>query len=89
MLPSWSSLLTATAALAVVLGLVLLAGRLARARGLAPRRGSGRALVVQETAALDARRRLHLVSCDGRRLLLLTGGGNDVVVGWLDGSERP
>jgi flagellar protein FliO/FliZ len=39
---------------------------------------------VQDVLALDARRRLHLITCDGRRVLLLTGGAQDLVVGWLE-----
>jgi flagellar protein FliO/FliZ len=73
--------ITAAAALIGVVALILLAGRLARRAGLAPQ-GSGR-LRVEETVALDARRRLVLVRCDGRALLLLTGGAQDQVVGWL------
>jgi flagellar protein FliO/FliZ len=68
-------------ALGGVVALVLLAGRLARRAGLAPQ-GGGR-LRIEETVALDARRRLVLVRCDGRALLLLTGGAQDQVVGWL------
>ena len=44
---------------------------------------------MQDVLALDARRRLHLVKCDQRRVLLLTGGAQDVVVGWLDPEEPP
>jgi flagellar protein FliO/FliZ len=75
---SW---ITAAMALGGVVALVLLAGRLARRAGLAPQ-GGGR-LRIEETVALDARRRLVLVRCDGRALLLLTGGAQDQVVGWL------
>ncbi len=71
-------------ALAVVLGLVVLAGRIARASGLAPRLGAPGRVALVQGLALDARRRLHLVRCDGRHVLLLTGGAQDVVVGWLD-----
>ncbi len=88
MLPSWlPTLLTASAALAAVLAMILLAGRLARMGGFGPRRGGGRSLVVLETAALDSRRRVHVVACDGRRMLLLTGGASDVLLGWLDEPE--
>lgn len=73
--------LTAVAALAGVLALILLAGRLARRSGLAPQ-GGGR-LRIEESIALDTRRRLVLLRCDGRGLLLLTGGAQDQVVGWL------
>jgi len=39
--------------------------------------------------ALDSRRRLHLIKCEERRVLVLTGGTQDVVVGWLDRDEPP
>ncbi|HTW25739.1 MAG TPA: flagellar biosynthetic protein FliO [Acetobacteraceae bacterium] len=85
-----TTLLTFGLALAAVLGLVVLAGRAARLGGFAPRGGVGRRIQVQETTALDPRRRLHLVSCDGRAVLLLTGGGADLVVGWLpEGASAP
>ncbi len=74
--------ITATAALAGVVALILLAGRLARRAGLASPRGGGR-LRIEESIALDARRRLVLLRCDGRALLLMTGGAQDQVVGWL------
>jgi flagellar protein FliO/FliZ len=83
MIPSLSSFLLAGTTLIAVLALILLAGRLVRAGGLAPRSGVSRQIRVCETIALDQRRRLHLVSCDGRRLLLLTGGASDTIVGWL------
>jgi flagellar protein FliO/FliZ len=81
MLPGFESMLTAAAALAAVLGLILLAARFLRVGGV-PRQGGGR-LVAREVLPLDAGRRLHLVQCDGREVLLLTGGAQDVVVGWL------
>lgn len=73
--------ITAAAALAGVVALILLAGRFARRAGLAPQ-GGGR-LKVEESVSLDARRRLLLVRCDGRALLLLTGGTQDQIIGWL------
>jgi flagellar biogenesis protein FliO len=80
-----TSLPLAAAALALVLGLILLAGRLARSRLLAPHRaGAGGRMALVQVLALDPRRRLQLVRCDGRHLLLLTGGSADQVVGWLD-----
>lgn len=87
-----NSLLLAFVALAVVLGLIWLA-QLAARRGLSPllraRMGSapgdGRLAVVR-SLGLDPARRLHLVACDGRQVLLLTGGGQDLVVGWLPNS---
>ena len=84
MVISATSILTAIAALVAVLALIWLAGRVARFGGMAQRPASGRVLAVQDVLALDARRRLYLVNCDQRRVLLLTGGAQDIVVGWLD-----
>jgi flagellar protein FliO/FliZ len=89
MASSFVTILTALAALAAVLALIWLASRAARWGGLAPRPTGGRRLVVQDTLALDARRRLTLVRCDDRTVLLLTGGAKDLVVGWLDDVEKP
>jgi flagellar protein FliO/FliZ len=85
--------LLAVVALAAVVGLILLARHavpllpgLARmaarggGRGPAPRGG----LALEQALALDARRRLLLVRCGTRRVVLLTGGPQDVVVGWMD-----
>ena len=80
------SFLWPLAALAVVLGLVLLAARLApRARFTRWRSSfpTERRLRVQETLLLDRARRILIVQCDGREVMLLTGGGADLVVGWL------
>lgn len=79
--------LTAAAALLAVLGALLLAGRAARAAGIGQR--PGRRLAVEESLALDGRRRLLLLRCDDRRLLLLTGGAPDLVLGWLPPETTP
>lgn len=79
-----TTFLTGLAALAAVLGLVLLLARLLRRSGLVPAAGRARRLASEDTLALDGRRRLHLVRCEGRQVLLLTGGASDVVVGWVD-----
>ena len=77
------------AALAGVIALVFLARRLVLllpARLLPPGIAVPRdaALALEQVLALDARRRLVLVRCGGRRLLLLTGGAQDLVLGWLE-----
>jgi flagellar protein FliO/FliZ len=82
-----TSVLTAFAALVAVLALIWLAGRVARFGGMARCPASGGVLAVQDVLALDARRRLHLIKCNDRRVLLLTGGAQDIVVGWLDHEE--
>jgi flagellar protein FliO/FliZ len=82
----WTGLITAALALAGVLAALVLVLRGLRAAGVA--RGGGRRLAVEEAIALDGRRRLVLVRCDGRPLLLLTGGAQDTVVGWLPAEPR-
>ena len=81
-----SSILTAVVSLLVVLALILGAGRIARAGffNLRPRPPGGDRIALVQVLALDPRRRLQLVRCDGRHLLLLTGGGQDVMVGWVE-----
>jgi flagellar biosynthetic protein FliP len=80
-----SPLSASLAALAAVLALIWLgrrmAPRLLRLSGVPP---GGDGLALEQSLALDARRRLHLVRCAGRRVLLLTGGTQDVVVGWME-----
>ncbi|MFC7474034.1 flagellar biosynthetic protein FliO [Dankookia sp. GCM10030260] len=81
------SALKAAGALAAVLVPVWLATRvLCRSH---PGGRAGRRLAIAEVMALDARRRLVLVRCDGRELLLLTGGGQDALVGWLPEQPAP
>jgi flagellar protein FliO/FliZ len=89
MVTIFTSIVTAIAALAAVLALIWLAGRLARVGGIAQRPATGRLLAVEDVLALDARRRLHLVKCGQRRVLLLTGGAQDIVVGWIDPENPP
>ncbi|MBV8616821.1 MAG: FliO/MopB family protein [Acetobacteraceae bacterium] len=87
---AFAPVLTAVAALAAVLALIWGAAYLARAWGLGVRRPAGRAgraLCIEDALALDQRRRLVLVRCGERRVLLLTGGGADMVVGWLPSGQ--
>jgi len=83
MIVGLSSLATAAAALAVVLALVWAGARLARMTNLAPRPAGTRLLTLRDTLALDSRRRLLVVRCGAQDVVLLTGGSQDVVVGWL------
>lgn len=76
-----TSLITVVLALAGVLAVLVLALRGLRAAGMA--RGGARRLAIEEAVALDSRRRVVLLRCDGRDLLLLTGSGQDTVIGWL------
>ena len=83
MVPLLAPLATATAALTAVLGLIWVAARLARGAGLARTRSGREILTIEDSLSLDPRRRLLLVRCQEGRVLLMTGGTNDVVVGWL------
>lgn len=78
--------ITAGAALAGVVLVILLIGRLARTTRFGRARIEGR-LRVMDSLSLDTRRKLVLISCDGRALLLLTGP-QDQVVGWLPEAAR-
>ena len=89
MLDSVTPLLSAAAALAGIVGVILLAGRALRHTSFARPGKAGRILVIKDTIALDARRHLHLVQHGDRAVLLLTGGETDIVVGWLDEPKAP
>jgi flagellar protein FliO/FliZ len=69
-------------ALLGVLALILIIQRVVRLSGVY-RQTTGRRLAVVEAMAIDPRRRLHLIRCDEHTVLLLTGGNQDLVVGWL------
>lgn len=83
-----STILYAIAALIAVIALIWLSARAARYTGLAPRAGAARRLSVVESLALDPRRRLYLVRCDGRELLLLASNNRDALLGWVNPPEN-
>lgn len=85
-----SILAQAAGALAAVLLLAWGGARLLRATPLAAGAARpGRRLRLEEVLAVDPRRRLLLLSCDGREMLLLTGsGGPDLMLGWLPPRPR-
>jgi flagellar protein FliO/FliZ len=66
-----------------VIALIGAAARLFQFSGWQPRSRPGRTLVLRESIALDPRRRVHLVQCGERQVVLLTGGGQDLVIGWM------
>ncbi|WP_426956965.1 flagellar biosynthetic protein FliO [Muricoccus radiodurans] len=81
MTPGATDWITAAGALAAVLLLLWAATRLAARRlGQAP--GPRRARLVEATP-LDSRRRLVILRVDDREAVLLTGGPNDLFLGWL------
>ena len=78
-----ASILSALAALAAIVALLLFGARIARLTGLGRRpSGAGTRLALLDSLHLDPRRRLMLVQCDSRSVLLLTGQ-QDQIVGWL------
>lgn len=82
--------LKALAALGAVVLLAFAALRGLRATvGAAMPGAPRRRLAVQEVLPLDPKRRLVLVRCDGRDLLLLTGGAGEVSLGWLPAPGDP
>lgn len=84
---AWRDAAQAAAALLAVLALLWLAGR---AFGhTATSRAAGRRLHIEEALALDSRRRLLLVRCDGRDAVLLLGAGGESLLGWLPERAGP
>jgi flagellar protein FliO/FliZ len=77
------SVLSVIGALIGVLALAAAACRLWQTRIWQMKARPGRLLVLQESIALDPRRRIHLVGCGQRQVLLLTGGEQDLVIGWM------
>jgi flagellar protein FliO/FliZ len=71
------------AVLAGVLTLIVAATRLFQLGLWRSHARIGRTLVLRESIALDPRRRIHLVQCGQRQVVLLTGGGHDLIIGWL------
>lgn len=77
------SVLVAACSLASIIAILLLGTRLVRLRLMSPRIQSTKALRLCETLPLDPKRRIHLLECDGNKLLVMTGGGSDQVIGWV------
>jgi len=83
-------ILTVLAALAGVIVMILLVRFGTRFIGLVPRRTSAQgALSLEASLPIDPRRRLSLIACQGHRLLLLTGGPSDILLGWLPPTPLP
>ncbi len=83
------SIATVVAALAAVLGLIVLAARLLRAVRPTVTADGEEGLAIRAVLALDQRRRVYLIGCGPRAVLVLTGGGADVVLGWLPAEPTP
>ena len=48
-----------------------------------------RDLAVLESVAVDQRRRVSVIRYGQKKGLILTGGGNDVFMGWVDEGQTP
>ena len=69
----------------LVIALILLSQKvLKRVLPYVAARRQTRHLAVLESLALDQRRRLSLIRCGAKTGVILTGGGNDVFLGWTD-----
>lgn len=86
---SRASLLAALAALGFVIGLIWLGGRALRLARTVTGSRAGQRLRVIDSLALGPRKRLLLIQCDGKEFLLLTGGTQDLMLGWLAAEPRP
>jgi flagellar protein FliO/FliZ len=70
----------------VLIGVIVLIGAAAKLfqfTGWRPQPQAGRTLILRESIALDPRRRIHLVQCGQRQVVLLTGGSQDLLIGWV------
>ncbi|GAN70579.1 flagellar biosynthetic protein FliO [Acetobacter syzygii] len=82
--------MTCIVAFAVVIGLIFLCRY--GLKFLEPYLLRGRQtpnLAVVESVAVDQRRRVSVIRYGQKKGLILTGGGNDVFMGWVDGAEAP
>ncbi len=79
--------ITCVVAFAVVIGLIFLSRY--GLRFMEPYLLKGRQtpnLAVMESVAVDQRRRVSVIRYGQKKGLILTGGGNDVFMGWVDES---
>jgi flagellar protein FliO/FliZ len=77
------TILLVVGALIGVVALIAAAAKLFQFSGWRVPSRPGRTLILRESIALDPRRRIHLVQCGQRQVVLLTGGGQDLVIGWM------
>lgn len=83
-------ILTTLAALTAVIIMILLIRFGSRFIGVIPRRPATHGILTLEASlSLDPKRRVNLIGCQGRQLLLLTGGNSDLFLGWLPPTPPP
>lgn len=82
------SVLISLASLVVVVVLILLSRHgLKFAQSYLQKGRKTQELALVESLMLDQRRRLSVVRCGAKRGIILTGGGNDLFLGWMDDAE--
>ena len=84
-----SDLLSATGALVLVVGLIVLLRYGTRFVAARRPRAGATPLWLAGQLGLDNRRRLHLIQCGGAQVLLLTGGASDVMLPWPPPGAAP
>jgi flagellar biogenesis protein FliO len=77
------SILTGASSLAAIIAFIVLITRLMRHRLMTVTGQPNRTLKLCETLPIDPKRRVHLLECEGGRVLLLTGGSQDQFLGWV------
>mgnify|MGYP005810352933 CR=1 FL=1 len=81
-------LLEAVAALVTVLALIWGSAKALRVTKIVrtdPRRN--KSMAILEVLNIDSQRRLVLATCENKRMLLMIGGRQDLLIGWLDAKE--
>ena len=84
-----ASLGPAVSALALVLATAFLAAWLLRRLGLARPAPRGSRIALVDSLQIDPRRRIVLIRCEGRQVLLATGGGSDVLLDTWPAAAEP
>ena len=84
-----SDLLSATGALVLVVGFIVLLRYGSRFVAAKRPRAANTPLWLAGQLGLDGRRRLHLIQCGGAQVLLLTGGASDVMLPWPPSGGAP
>ena len=71
----------AVPALAVVLGIAMAIAWVVRRLGLNRPLMRSKHIILIDHIPIGTRRHVHLIQCDGHRLLFATGGGSDILLG--------
>ena len=83
MILTLQSMLTGLLSLAGIIAFILLAARFMRHRLDTVALDPSKSLKLKETLAIDSRRRIHVIECEGHRALIMTGGPQDQFMGWV------